>query len=57
MVAAPAVPASPGGLRARPRLSGRIREDGRVIRDMYLMQATSPDASKGERDGCPLVTK
>jgi hypothetical protein len=28
--------------------NGRIREDGRVIRDMFLMQAKSPDESKGD---------
>jgi branched-chain amino acid transport system substrate-binding protein len=37
--------------------NGRIREDGRVNRDMYLMPTKSPDESKGEWDGCPLVTK
>jgi branched-chain amino acid transport system substrate-binding protein len=30
--------------------NGRIREDGRVIRDMYLMQAKTPAESKGEWD-------
>ena len=30
--------------------NGRIREDGRVIRDMYLMQAKTPEESKGEWD-------
>jgi branched-chain amino acid transport system substrate-binding protein len=29
---------------------GRIREDGRVIRDVYLMQVKAPRASKGEWD-------
>jgi hypothetical protein len=28
--------------------NGRIREDGQVIRDMFLMQAKSPDESKGD---------
>ena len=35
--------------------SGRIREDGRVIRDMYLMQAKSPDESKGGWDLAKIV--
>jgi ABC-type branched-subunit amino acid transport system substrate-binding protein len=30
--------------------NGRIREDGRVIRDMYLMQVKRRDESKGEWD-------
>ena len=30
--------------------SGRIREDGRVIRDMYLMRAKRPEESRGEWD-------
>ena len=34
---------------------GRIREDGRVIRDMYLMQAKSPEESKGEWDLAKIV--
>lgn len=34
---------------------GRIREDGRVIRDMYLMQAKRPDESKGEWDLAKMV--
>jgi branched-chain amino acid transport system substrate-binding protein len=34
---------------------GRIREDGRVIRDMYLMQAKTPDESKGEWDLAKIV--
>jgi branched-chain amino acid transport system substrate-binding protein len=29
---------------------GRIREDGRVMRDMYLLQAKKPSESKGEWD-------
>jgi branched-chain amino acid transport system substrate-binding protein len=35
--------------------NGRIREDGRVIRDMYLMQAKSPAESKGEWDLAKIV--
>jgi branched-chain amino acid transport system substrate-binding protein len=35
--------------------SGRIREDGRVIRDMYLMQAKTPDESKSEWDLAKIV--
>ena len=35
--------------------NGRIREDGRVIRDMYLMQAKSPEESKGEWDLAKIV--
>ena len=35
--------------------NGRIREDGRVIRDMYLMQAKTPDESKGEWDLAKIV--
>jgi branched-chain amino acid transport system substrate-binding protein len=34
---------------------GRIREDGRVIRDMYLMQAKTPDESKSEWDLAKIV--
>ena len=34
---------------------GRIREDGRVIRDMYLMQVKTPDESKGEWDLAKIV--
>lgn len=30
--------------------NGRIREDGRVIRDMYLLATKDPDESKGEWD-------
>jgi branched-chain amino acid transport system substrate-binding protein len=30
--------------------NGRIREDGRVMRDMYLLQAKAPAESKGEWD-------
>jgi branched-chain amino acid transport system substrate-binding protein len=35
--------------------NGRIREDGRVIRDMYLMQAKSPEESRGEWDLAKIV--
>ena len=35
--------------------NGRIREDGRVIRDMYLMQVKAPDESKGEWDLARIV--
>lgn len=34
---------------------GRIREDGRVIRDMYLMRAKRPDQSRGEWDLLEVV--
>jgi branched-chain amino acid transport system substrate-binding protein len=34
---------------------GRIREDGRVIRDMYLMQVKAPEESKGEWDLAKIV--
>ena len=30
--------------------NGRLREDGRVIRDMYLMRAKTPAQSRGEWD-------
>jgi branched-chain amino acid transport system substrate-binding protein len=35
---------------------GRIREDGRVIRDMYLMQVKKPEESKGEWDLARIVS-
>src|SRR5439155_696780 len=35
--------------------NGRIREDGRVIRDMYLMQAKTPEESKSEWDLAKIV--
>jgi branched-chain amino acid transport system substrate-binding protein len=35
--------------------NGRIREDGRVIRDMYLMQAKTPDESKSEWDLAKII--
>jgi len=34
---------------------GRIREDGRVVRDMYLMQVKSPSESKSEWDLAKIV--
>jgi len=34
---------------------GRIREDGRVVRDMYLMQVKTPEESKGEWDLARIV--
>ena len=30
--------------------NGHIREDGRMVHDMYLVQVKSPDESKGEWD-------
>jgi branched-chain amino acid transport system substrate-binding protein len=35
--------------------NGSIRADGRVIRDMYLMQAKTPEESKGEWDLAKMV--
>ncbi len=35
--------------------NGSVRADGRVIRDMYLMQAKSPDESKGEWDLTKII--
>ncbi len=35
--------------------NGRVREDGRVIRDMYLMQAKTPEESKGPWDLVKMV--
>jgi branched-chain amino acid transport system substrate-binding protein len=35
--------------------NGKVREDGRVVRDMYLMQAKTPDESKGEWDLVKMV--
>ena len=35
--------------------NGRIREDGRVMRDMYLMQAKAPDESKSEWDLAKII--
>jgi branched-chain amino acid transport system substrate-binding protein len=34
---------------------GRVREDGRVIRDMYLMQVKTPEESKGEWDLAKII--
>ncbi len=35
--------------------NGRIREDGRVIRDMYLMQVKTPEESKSDWDLAKIV--
>ena len=35
--------------------NGKVREDGRVIRDMYLMEAKTPEESKGEWDLVKMV--
>jgi branched-chain amino acid transport system substrate-binding protein len=35
--------------------NGKVREDGRVIRDMYLMQAKTPEESKAEWDLVKMV--
>ncbi|TCH98381.1 ABC transporter substrate-binding protein [Roseococcus sp. SYP-B2431] len=35
--------------------NGRIREDGRIIRDMYLMRAKRPNQSRGEWDLLDVV--
>jgi branched-chain amino acid transport system substrate-binding protein len=35
--------------------NGSIRADGRVIRDMYLMEAKTPAESKGEWDLVKMV--
>jgi branched-chain amino acid transport system substrate-binding protein len=35
--------------------NGRLREDGRVVRDMYLLQAKTPAESKGEWDLTKMV--
>ncbi len=35
--------------------NGSVRADGRVIRDMYLMQAKAPEESKGEWDLVKMV--
>ncbi len=34
---------------------GRVREDGRVIRDMYLMEVKTPEESKGEWDLAKII--
>lgn len=35
--------------------NGKLREDGRMVHDMYLMQVKSPAESKGEWDVLKLV--
>ena len=35
--------------------NGQVREDGRVIRDMYLMQAKTPEESKSDWDLVKMV--
>jgi len=35
--------------------NGQVRVDGRVIRDMYLMQAKTPEESKGEWDLVKMI--
>ncbi len=35
--------------------NGKVREDGQVIRDMYLMQAKTPEESKGEWDLVKMI--
>jgi branched-chain amino acid transport system substrate-binding protein len=35
--------------------NGKVRDDGRVVRDMYLMQAKAPEESKGEWDLVKMV--
>jgi branched-chain amino acid transport system substrate-binding protein len=35
--------------------NGKVREDGQVVRDMYLMQAKTPEESKGEWDLVKMV--
>jgi branched-chain amino acid transport system substrate-binding protein len=35
--------------------NGRIREDGRMVHDMYLFQVKTPEESKGEWDLYKLV--
>ena len=34
---------------------GKVREDGRVIRDMYLMQVKTPEESKGPWDLAKII--
>jgi branched-chain amino acid transport system substrate-binding protein len=36
--------------------NGRIRQDGRMVHDMYLMQVKSPTESKGPWDFYKLLT-
>jgi len=35
--------------------NGKLRPDGQVVRDMYLMQAKSPEESKGEWDLAKMI--
>jgi branched-chain amino acid transport system substrate-binding protein len=35
--------------------NGKVRPDGRVERDMYLMQAKTPEESKGEWDLVKMI--
>jgi branched-chain amino acid transport system substrate-binding protein len=35
--------------------NGKVREDGRVVRDMYLMEAKTPEESKGQWDLVKMV--
>ena len=37
--------------------NGKLREDGRVMRDMYLFEVKKPAESKGEWDIYKLVQK
>ena len=37
------------------RLNGKLREDGRLVRDMYLFQVKSPAESKGKDDIYKLI--
>ena len=36
--------------------NGHVREDGRLIKDMYLLRAKTPEASKGEWDLAEIVS-
>lgn len=36
---------------------GRLRIDGRVVRDMYLFEVKKPEESKAPWDYCKLVRK
>jgi branched-chain amino acid transport system substrate-binding protein len=35
--------------------NGKLREDGRLVRDMYLFQVKSPEESKGKDDIYKLI--
>ena len=35
--------------------NGVVRPDGQVVRDMYLMQAKTPEESKGEWDLAKII--